>query len=177
MGGRTVVAATRKRGRPSIYTPKLAREICDRLSKGEPLAVICRDDHMPAVRTVSLWKETQAGFAADFTRARDEGYDAIAAECKLIADTPQIGERVEVDPKGKKYVVREDMLGHRKLQIETRLKLLAKWDPKRYGERLELKHGGGITVATHELSDAELEAIAAGSSAGVARKTPGEGES
>jgi hypothetical protein len=30
------------------------------------------------------------------------------------------------------------MLGHRKLQIETRLKLLAKWDPKRYGDKLSL---------------------------------------
>ena len=30
------------------------------------------------------------------------------------------------------------MLGHRKLQVETRLKLLAKWDPKRYGEKLAL---------------------------------------
>lgn len=31
----------------------------------------------------------------------------------------------------------EDMLGHRRLQIESRLKLLAKWDPKRYGEKSE----------------------------------------
>lgn len=170
------MAATRKRGRPSIYTPELAREICERLSKGEPLATICEDERMPAVRTVSLWKETQEGFSADFARGRDEGYDAIAAECKVIADTPQIGERVETDPKGRKYVVREDMLGHRKLQIETRLKLLAKWDPKRYGERLELKHAGGITLAKHELSDADLEAIAAGSSAGTAGPKTGEGQ-
>jgi hypothetical protein len=31
-------------------------------------------------------------------------------------------------------VTEEDMLGHRKLQIETRLKLLAKFNPKKYGE-------------------------------------------
>jgi hypothetical protein len=30
------------------------------------------------------------------------------------------------------------MLGHRKLQIETRLKLLAKWNPKKYGDRVQL---------------------------------------
>ena len=30
------------------------------------------------------------------------------------------------------------MLGHRKLQIETRLKLLAKWNPKKYGDRTTL---------------------------------------
>mgnify|MGYP003348157682 FL=1 len=27
------------------------------------------------------------------------------------------------------------MLGHRKLQIETRFKLLSKWNPKKYGDR------------------------------------------
>ena len=35
-------------------------------------------------------------------------------------------------------ITRKDMLGHRKLQIETRLKLLAKWNPKKYGERTTL---------------------------------------
>jgi len=35
-------------------------------------------------------------------------------------------------------VTTEDMLGHRKLQIETRLKLLAKWNPKKYGDRVTM---------------------------------------
>ncbi|MNT50547.1 hypothetical protein D3C72_1874720 [compost metagenome] len=39
-------------------------------------------------------------------------------------------------------VKRGDMLGHRKLQIETRLKLLAKWNPKRYGDRMTQEHVG-----------------------------------
>jgi hypothetical protein len=30
------------------------------------------------------------------------------------------------------------MLGHRRLQIETRLKLLSKWDPKRYGDKIDV---------------------------------------
>jgi hypothetical protein len=28
------------------------------------------------------------------------------------------------------------MIEHRKLRIETRLKLLAKWNPKKYGDKL-----------------------------------------
>ena len=35
-------------------------------------------------------------------------------------------------------VVEEDMLGHRKLQIETRLKLLAKWNPQKYGDKVQV---------------------------------------
>lgn len=125
--------------RKGKYTQEIADEICERLSKGEPLAVICRDAHMPAVSTVWSWEKTHEGLAEAIARARLEGYDAIAAECLEIANTPVEGMEIEEDENGKvTKLSRRDMLGHRKLQIETRLKLLAKWDPRRYGERLDL---------------------------------------
>jgi len=45
----------------------------------------------------------------------------------------------------------EDMLGHRKLQIETRLKLLAKFHPTKYGDKLGL-HGveGAAAIKTED---------------------------
>jgi hypothetical protein len=135
-------------GRPSKFTAKIGREICDRLSEGEPLARICRDPHMPAVRTVGDWREVHPAFSADFARARDDGFDAIAADCLLIADTPELGVETLTKGTGKKKAkeLREaDMLGHRKLKIETRLKLLARWDPRRYGERRQEE--GGINAA------------------------------
>ncbi len=72
--------------RHTTYTPEIAAAICARLSAGEPLAVICRDEGMPATRTVSDWKAAHPSFAADFAHARDEGYDAIAISCLDIAD-------------------------------------------------------------------------------------------
>lgn len=129
---------TGKRGRPSKYTPELAAEICERLSTGEPLAQICRDEHMPSDGVVRDWQEKDEKFSHAIARARIDGFDRLAAECLQIANTPLIGEEFEETDDGKTKVKRGDMLGHRKLQIETRLKLLAKWDPKRYGDRLEL---------------------------------------
>ena len=126
-----------KRGRPSTYSEKAADEICARLSDGEPLRQICRDDRMPAWRTVYSWLEANEDFSARFARARNLGFDAIAEEALEIADTPAEGESRKVRADGKEEVTHEDMLGHRKLQIETRLKLLAKWDPKRYGEKMK----------------------------------------
>ena len=41
-----------KRGRPGLYTPELAREICERLAEGETLRSVCRDKHMPDERRV-----------------------------------------------------------------------------------------------------------------------------
>lgn len=129
-------------GRSSTYTPELHAEICERLSKGEPLAVICRDEHMPAVRTVSGWKELHPTFAADFARARDDGFDALAAQCMEIADD----EREDWVMSKKGTIVNEAAIGRSKLRVETRLKLLAKWDPKRYGEKQAIEHSGEMTI-------------------------------
>lgn len=124
----------KKNGRPSKYTPELAAEICERLSDGEPLRQICRDDHMPAWTSVYSWAAVDKDLSERIAQARKQGYDAIAEEALLIADTPLIGE-TETSSNNGLTITRQDMLGHRKLQIETRLKLLAKWDPSKYGDR------------------------------------------
>lgn len=126
-------------GRHSTYTEDRAAEICLRLSEGEPLRQICRDEHMPAWTTVYNWINENPTFAERIARARELGFDAIAQEALEIADTPEQGEEVTVKADGSEETKRADMLGHRKLRIETRLKLLAKWDPKRYGERTHVE--------------------------------------
>jgi hypothetical protein len=103
------------------------------VADGKPLRQLCRD-HGIGKSTWYDWMEDDEVLAGRFARARLEGFDAIAEEALRIADTPIEGEIVTVD--GEKVTKRtEDMLGHRKLQVETRLKLLAKWDPKRYGDK------------------------------------------
>jgi hypothetical protein len=129
--------APKKMGRPSKYTPELAAEICERLSNGEPLRQICRDNHMPAWTAVYAWSAKDPELSERIARAREMGFDAIAEETLIIADTPEWGLTETVSPNGAS-VTKADMLGHRKLRIETRLKLLSKWDPKKYGDRLAL---------------------------------------
>lgn len=137
----------------------LISEICARLSKGEPLAQICRDVHMPDRTVVYTWANEDESISQRIARAREVGYDAIADECLAISDTPLVGIEEKVTPAIKNQqgevvvpesieVKRSDMLGHRKLQIETRLKLLAKWDPKRYGDKQQVEHSGTIDSAT-----------------------------
>ena len=38
------------------------------------------------------------------------------------------------------------MLGHRKLQVEARLKVLSKMNPKRWGDRVDHNHAGKLTL-------------------------------
>lgn len=136
----------RGRGRPTNYTIEAAEEICERLSEGEPLAQICRDEHMPALRTVSDWKAKHEDFALKFQEARDDGFDAIAVRARQTARG--LGAHHGGDSTND---VQRD-----KLIIETDLKLLAKWCRGRYGDHVTL--AGDSEAPLSGLSDTELDA-------------------
>lgn len=125
-------------GRDSLFTQEIADEICARLADGETLRQICRDERMPHWTTVYDWKEANEEFSLRIARAREAGHDAIAQECLAIADdtasdtiATENGDRANAE-----------WISRSKLRIETRLKLLAKWDPKRYGDKMDINHGG-----------------------------------
>jgi transposase len=127
-----------KPGRPSTFSQEVADEICERLSQGEPLRQICRDERMPAWQTVYGWKAAHEEFSKRIAHAREAGFDAIAEECLEIADETAF-DTVETD---QGFRANTEWISRSKLRVETRLKLLAKWDPKRYGDRVDLNHGG-----------------------------------
>lgn len=132
--------------RATTFTPQIADEICARLAEGEPLRQICRDEHMPAWRTVYDWRTKNPDFDAAIARAREVGFDAIAEEALRIADTPIVVEEVTEGGKYGLTVKRSDAVDHRKLQIWTRLQLLAKWSPDKYGERIQQDIKGNLAL-------------------------------
>ena len=145
-------------GRPSIYSDELFQEICDRLSEGEPLAQICRDEHMPCVSTVANWEDQREGVSASIARARRLGFDAIAARARVTAR----GKTTDEGGESSGDVQRD------KLIIEADLKLLAKWDPRRYGERQLVGSDPdnplptGVTVVFRKTDAADDPAVAEG---------------
>jgi len=56
-------------GRPSLYTPELANNICYRVSNGESLRSICKDSTMPAQSTIHLWKLAYPEFSEQYRQA------------------------------------------------------------------------------------------------------------
>lgn len=129
-------------GQPSTYTEERAEEIVDRISKGETLRAICRDEHMPAWRTVYDWLRENKEFATRIAHARELGFDAIAEETIAMVDEApercdtQFGDKV--DP---------GYVQWQKNRVEQRLKLLAKWSPKKYGEKLEIEATVDVSMA------------------------------
>jgi hypothetical protein len=80
--------------------------------------------------------------AAQFARAKSLGFDAIADDCVEIADdaTNDYMETKHGPVFDGEHVQRS------RLRIDTRLKLLAQWDPKRYGPRTQSDVDLSVTV-------------------------------
>ena len=146
-GKKKRVVVKRRPGRESKYTKKLADSLCRWLEGGHVMAQWLVDNDIGR-RTVQRWvEEDRGGFAADFARAKDAGFDAIAEDVLTIIDTPMFGVVTTLDEDGEKTVT-ADMLGHRKARAEFRLKLLSKWDPRRYGEKVAIDHTGKVDLET-----------------------------
>lgn len=135
-------AGKKPTGRPSIYDKAVVDTILEKIRQGESLASICKPDNMPAASTFRLWvAEDIDNLSARSARAYEVGYDAIADQCVEIAD-----EEPDIHPiTGAKDSA---SVQHKRLRIDTRLRLLGKWAPKKYGDKLEL--GGEVKVGVAE---------------------------
>lgn len=130
-----------KGGRPSKYTPELVDEICRRLSLGEGLAQICRDDDMPSQTIVYQWLQRHPEFLERYTYAREEQAETHADEIVSIADeTPQTVPVYDKD--GNQIDIKLDSayIQWQRQRIDARKWNAAKQRPKKYGDRVT--HGG-----------------------------------
>ena len=115
-----------------------AQMLADLVAEGMTLVAACREIGVVYSSTFRrLAHPNNPLFAEMMEKAREAGYDAIAETCVSIADG-------EGDP-------RRD-----KLRVETRLKLLAKWHPKRYGEKLQVEQK--TATVSIPVSDDPIEA-------------------
>lgn len=130
----------RKTGRPTVYTEALGDYICNELVSGRSLRSICTDDGVPPVGTVLRWlaQDLHVGFREQYAKARELQADALFDETLQIADTPVIGRKVKIDKDGDEEVTEEDMIAHRRLQIDVRKWIAGKLRPKVYGEKTVL---------------------------------------
>ncbi len=133
-------ASKKKQGRPTDYTLDKADRICELYSSGITLTKCCQEIGIGR-RTLYDWMVAHEEFSARLARARELFADAIADEVLDIADTVQTGEAIEEGFDGNgafRKVKTEDAIQRSKLRVETRLKLLAKWSPEKYGDKKQV---------------------------------------
>ena len=140
-------------GAPSTYSQHIATVICIRISEGESLRQILKDDGMPAQSTVYEWLMRHPVFTEQYTRAREEQADSLADEIIAIADEQP--EVVVVTDKRTGAVIEHKLdsafLLWQKNRIDARKWTAMKLKPKKYGDRVALEGvEGGAAIKTED---------------------------
>ena len=120
-------------GRPTEPVPQdIADKVIAWIADGKTLRDFCRQPEMPSYSAVYDWLAKDKEFQTRFAQARESGEDQIAQECIAIADDGSNDwQETEFGPR-----VNAEHINRSRLRVDTRLKLLAKWNPKKWGEKI-----------------------------------------
>lgn len=146
--GAAVSAPSKSPGRPSIYTPELAAQICTHIADGMSLRAIAAMDGMPHQATIMAWLDgSRPDFSEQYARAREAQADKLAEEILSIADDGRSDTYIDAEGNIKSD---PEVIQRSKLRVDTRKWLASKMAPKKYGDKLVNEHtganGGAIQV-------------------------------
>lgn len=124
------------------YKPEEIEEIFNKILikisiEGKAIRNILKESNMPSNETFFKWLDGDELKAKQYARACEQRADVIFDEMLDISDTTIEGIVIEIDDNGRTKEKRGDMLGHRKLQVDTRKFMVAKLNPKKYGDKLQ----------------------------------------
>lgn len=144
-----------KRGpkpKPDAERQRIINHVLGELSVGRPVSrTLCEDNDLCSQDTFWrwIWEDESGELAEKVSQARANGIEARLDRALMIAETPMPGEiRVDkhINVGGEAVPVtevrHEDMLGHRKLLIDTEIKAAQMLKPKTYGPKLDLTSAG-----------------------------------
>jgi len=117
----------------------MAQEVLAWLESGKSLLSFCKQPEKPGRRTVHDWREKSPEFSAQFARAKELGNEVLEEECLDIADHGT-NDWMEIQDKDGECVgwrVNGEAVQRSKVRIETRLKIIANRDPRRYGNKAD----------------------------------------
>lgn len=138
-------------GRPSSFSQKIADEICERIATTpRGLDFICgADSGLPSARTVNRWLNENEAFCQSYLRARERQADLIFDECLEIADDSALDVVTKERSDGSTFEeYNAERVARSKLRVDTRLRMAGKLAPKKYGDKVDIQHGGEIGVRT-----------------------------
>lgn len=114
----------------SKFSPELFDRICARMAEGESLRAICRSHGMPNKTTVLGWLDRDEKLAAQYADAQRLRAEHYFDEIIDIADSKSDPQKTRV-------------------QIDARKWVLARMNPKKYGDKFTQEltgEGGGAVV-------------------------------
>lgn len=126
--------------KPHYDRDAIVPQLCALIEQGQSMRKAALAVGVPE-STARLWEDEDAAIAAQYARAREIGFDAVADEALEIADK-----------------VNEDAQS-RRVRVDTRKWLLAKQAPKRYGDKMTL--AGDPEQPLMKMTEEQLDAALA----------------
>ena len=133
-----------KAGRPTIYTEKLANEICEYLASGKPLTKFCKQEGAPKYCTIMRWLWRESAYKKDwnekYAMARKQQAEHFVDDIIEISDDGTNDYIEKTDRRGKKVIIfnKEHVL-RSKLRCDSRKWSASKMEPKKYGDSSSIK--------------------------------------
>lgn len=111
----------------------IVAEIAD---TGKSLRSVCESNEVKP-STFLLWVSNDSALAEQYARAMQVRADTHFSEIVEISDKQEIGT-VETTKEWGAEIKTADMVEHRKLRIDARKWVIARMNPRKYGDKLEL---------------------------------------
>lgn len=129
-------------GRPSSYTEEMADKICALLVQGMSCNKISQLDGFPAKSVIYWWLSQHQTFLDKYTQALEIRSLTFLDEMADIADD---GSNDYYEKKGKNgetfMAFDSEHVQRSRLRVDTRIKLLEKLQPRKYGAKVDMNHG------------------------------------
>ena len=121
-------------GRPTTYTEELAASLLQWMTEGGSCASWCAQEGYPKVSTVFGWMNARPEFSKAYAHAREAQADAIFDQALDIADN-SVDDWIETKD-GPRF--NGEAARRSQIRIDTRLKVAARLNPRKYSEKLDL---------------------------------------
>lgn len=130
--------------RPTIYNPEIVNEICLRISDGESVRSIGKDEKMPTKTTIFNWllDKNKKEFFDQYAKAREIQAENMFEEIVEIADNGSNDWMERNDPDNPGYNFNGEHYQRSRLRVDTRKWYLSKVLPKKFGEAIDVTSGG-----------------------------------
>lgn len=134
------VGEEKKAGRPTLYSKELCDAICELIAIGLTLRQIDRLESFPSKTTMCSWLVKYDDFRTSYTRAMEIRALVQLDEIQEIADDGT-NDYVEIETRhGSKIILDSEHVQRSRLRVDTRIKMLEKLQPRKYGAKLDLNH-------------------------------------
>jgi hypothetical protein len=139
------------------YTEELATEICERISAGELLINICKDEHMPTVRRCNSWLKSNDDFTQIYRDSINDRLSIFEEQVIQIADDAANDLRTIIKNGKEIKQIDSEVISRAKLRVDVRFRHLKAGRPSKWGDTSTLITKNEEEAAIDSMSTDELD--------------------